>query len=231
MALQQRQWIERTRPRAPQGWLTTFNDLITLLMVFFVLVFALSSVDLALYRDAFADLQSGEGMLEAGRQTAVGVRPDDNPGTPDAGAQNESQEILDELIQDPEIQTDAVPAGIAITIGSQILFDPAVAELEPAGLPLLAKIARVLGSRPGLIRIEGHTDNLPINTPRYPSNWELSAARAVNVLKYFAESGEIEPRRLAAVGYGASKPLGPNETLQQRARNRRVEIVLVKEGS
>jgi len=231
MAMGYRKWIERTRPRAVQGWLTTFNDLITLLMVFFVLVFALSRVNAHRFQEAIAALQSGSGVLEAGRQTAVGVRPADNSQTPVAGQEHAAEGLPEEFIDDPQIGTDPVPRGIAITLESNILFAEAVAQLDPGGLPLLAKIARVLKEREGLIRIAGHTDNLPIYTPRFPSNWELSAARAVNVLKYFVDAGGIDPRRLAAVGYGASKPLGPNETQEQRARNRRVEIVIVKEGS
>jgi chemotaxis protein MotB len=79
------------------------------------------------------------------------------------------------------------------------------------------------------IRVEGHTDNVPIYTKRFPSNWELSTVRAVNVLKYFADAGGIDPRRLSAVGYGESKPLVANISPQSRAKNRRVEIVLIKE--
>jgi chemotaxis protein MotB len=79
------------------------------------------------------------------------------------------------------------------------------------------------------IRVEGHTDNVPIHTKRFPSNWELSTIRAVNVLKYFANEGRIDPRRLSAVGYGESKPLVANNSPRDRAKNRRVEIVLLKE--
>jgi chemotaxis protein MotB len=77
--------------------------------------------------------------------------------------------------------------------------------------------------------VEGHTDNVPIHTRQFPSNWELSTARAVNVLKYFADADRIDPRRLSAVGYGESKPLVNNDSPRNRAKNRRVEIVLIKE--
>lgn len=230
MAMRYRKWIEAKRPRAAQGWLTTFNDLMTLLLVFFVLVFALSSVDAGKYREAIAGLQSGTGVLEAGRQTAVGIAVGDDPGRAIEGQQNPTEGPIRELVEDPQVRTESGPSAIAITLGSNILFDTAIAEIVPAGFPVLDKVARVLREREGLIRIAGHTDSVPIYTPRFPSNWELSAARAVNVLKYFVNSGGIDPRRLAAVGYGASKPLGLNDTLEQRARNRRVEIVLVKEG-
>jgi chemotaxis protein MotB len=230
MAMSHRKWIGAKGYQMPQRWLTTFNDLVTLLLVFFVLVFALSSVDAGRYREVFAGLQSGSGVLEAGRQAAVGLQIGTDPGRSLRGPENPTEGPLREIVEDPQIGAESGPAAVAITLGSNILFDTAMAEILPAGLPVLDKVARVLREREGLIRIAGHTDTLPINTPQFPSNWELSTARAVNVLKYFVDSGGIDPRRLAAVGYGASKPLGPNGTPEQRARNRRVEIILVKEG-
>ncbi len=80
------------------------------------------------------------------------------------------------------------------------------------------------------VRVEGHTDNVPIQTPRFPSNWELSVGRAVNVVKYFAEVSDMNPQRLSAVGYGESRPVVPNDTPLNRAKNRRVEILLITEG-
>ena len=94
---------------------------------------------------------------------------------------------------------------------------------------VLGSLAGVIRDMPYPIRVEGHTDNVPIHTRRYPSNWELSTARAVNVVKYFADAGQIDPQRLSAVGYGESKPLVANDSAQNRAKNRRVEIVVVKE--
>ena len=223
--------MQTKQPLGPQGWLTTFNDLMTLLMVFFVLLFALSRVDVEKFALAFADLQSGTGVLEGGRQTAVGISRGDDLVVRADNTEEAADPLVQALAQEPEIGADELPQGIAITLGSQILFDTGVARLDPQGLPVLAKVAQVLKERDGLIRIAGHTDDRPIQTPQYPSNWELSAARAVNVLKYFINPGGIDPRRLAAVGYGSAKPLGPNVTAEERARNRRVEIVLVKEGS
>ena len=91
------------------------------------------------------------------------------------------------------------------------------------------KVAAVIQNIRNPVRIEGHTDNVPIATRRFPSNWELSTARAVQVLKYFIAAGEIDPSRLSAVGYGEAKPVLPNNTPENRTKNRRVEIVLVTE--
>jgi chemotaxis protein MotB len=119
--------------------------------------------------------------------------------------------------------------GVLITIEDRVLFATGKGEINPEGLPVLDRILQVIAKLPYPIRIEGHTDNVPIHTRRFPSNWELSVARAVNVVKYFVDRGGMEPSRLSAVGYGEIDPLVPNDTPAHRSQNRRVEIVLVME--
>ena len=101
-----------------------------------------------------------------------------------------------------------------------------MAEIEPGGFEVLDKVIKGVDRIASHIRVEGHTDNLPIKTEKFPSNWELSTARAVNVLKYFIYKGNIPAKIVSAVGYGASKPVRNNLTTENRAQNRRVEIVL-----
>jgi chemotaxis protein MotB len=96
---------------------------------------------------------------------------------------------------------------------------------------VLTEVAAALKKIDGDILVEGHTDNRPLASQRYPSNWELSTARAAQVVKFFSEAGKIAPRRLAAVGYAASKPIATNDTPKGRASNRRVEIVLLMRPS
>ena len=119
--------------------------------------------------------------------------------------------------------------GARLRFEDAILFDFGRADINPAGFSFLDRISGVIHQIQGPVRIEGHTDDVPINTKRFPSNWELSTARAVNVVKYFVESCNIKPQRLSAVGYGQSKPLFSNDSAEHRAKNRRVEIVLVRE--
>ena len=106
------------------------------------------------------------------------------------------------------------------------MFDPGSAEITNAGRQVLGDIAAVIKDLNRRIRVEGHTDDRPIAAPTYPSNWELSTARAVNVVKYLIDENEIPPALFSAVGYGASKPKVQNTTAAQRAMNRRVEIIL-----
>ena len=227
------------------GWLTTFNDLVTLLMVFFVLLFTMSSIDAKQLQDFQYALQSGLGILEEGRMVNVSIkttRSAENPAqsiTHQTGVKVPERRYLQRLLNDRlvqslesdfEIQVTETLQGIRLFFEDQILFDFGKAKINPAGYSLLDQLAKVIQKVPNPVRVEGHTDNIPIRTSRFPSNWELSVARAVNVVKYFVEIGRINPRRLSAVGYGESRPIVANNTPANRAKNRRVEILLMMEG-
>ena len=227
------------------GWLTTFNDLVTLLMVFFVLLFTMSTIDTRKMQDFQYALQSGLGILGKGKKVAISVKktqPVDNMSHIMTQAEGEQMKkgsnlpvgkLFDEIRQltqaDPEIQVTQTHQGTRLSFKDQVLFDFGRAAINPAGFVFLNKIADELNKMPYLVRVEGHTDNVPIQTRRFPSNWELSVARAVNVVKYFAEVGKIDPHRLSAVGYGESRPLAANDSASNRAKNRRVEILLLTE--
>jgi chemotaxis protein MotB len=228
------------------GWLTTFNDLVTLLMVFFVLLFTMSTIDTRKMQDFQYALQSGLGILETGSKVAISVKrtqPVDDmshimtqaegeqykPGSNQPGGK-----LADQVRQlaeaDLNIQVTHTHQGTRLSFEDQVLFDFGRATINRTGFAFLNKIADVLDKLPYAVRVEGHTDNVPIRTRRFPSNWELSVARAVSVVKYFAEVSNIDPRRLSAVGYGESRPVAENDTLANRAKNRRVEILLLTEG-
>ena len=207
------------------SWLTTFNDLVTLLMVFFVLLFTMSTLDTRKLKSFQGSLQSGLGILMAGEKVSVGViEPGKNIEAPSKQDIGDSIRNLDSLPSVAAVYTDE---GIKITLEDKILFQSGVADINKMAFPILDKIITVLKSTSQPIRVEGHTDNDPIHTEKFPSNWELSTARAVNVVKYFTTVGPIAPERLSAVGYGQSRPLFLNDTSEHKARNRRVEIVLV----
>ncbi len=129
-----------------------------------------------------------------------------------------------------EIQVRMEGKNLLVRLGEKFLFDSGRATLKPESLPLIAKIGKIIKKTPFDIRIEGHTDDVPIHTDLYPSNWELSVARAVNVLHYLVKVDGISPARLSAAGYGASHPVSTKNTPEARALNRRVEIVLLDRG-
>jgi chemotaxis protein MotB len=108
-----------------------------------------------------------------------------------------------------------------------MLFDSGKSDLKPRGMTLLDTLAERLRTMPNEIRVEGHTDNIPIATPLYPSNWELSSARATTVGRYLAEHSDVAPNRIIAAGYGEFRPVASNDTREGRARNRRVDLVVL----
>jgi len=237
--------ISRTSSDGGPGWLTTFNDLITLLMVFFVLLFTMGSLDTKMLKEFQYALQSGLGILGEGSQVSIAVK--DSRPKPDmaqllAQAEGEVEPVdeqkeatpiddaLKAITDEPGINVRYSNQGAHITFEDFLLFDFGKAVINSGGLKFLDKMTALIQKIPYPVRVEGHTDNVPIHTARYPSNWELSIARAVSVVKYFAESGKINPQRLSAVGYGATRPLVPNDSPANRSRNRRVEIVLATEG-
>ena len=219
--------IKSAEQESGQGasWLTTFNDLVTLLMVFFVLLFTMSTLDTRKLKSFQGSLQSGLGILKAGQKVSVGViEPEKNIQAP---AKQDIEDSIQNLDSFPSVAAVYTDEGIKITLEDKILFQSGVADINKMAFPILDKIITVLKSTSQPIRVEGHTDNDPIHTERFPSNWELSTARAANVVKYFTEAGTIAPERLSAVGYGQSRPLFANDTPKHKAKNRRVEIVLV----
>ena len=226
------------------GWLTTFNDLVTLLMVFFVLLFTMSTIDTQKMGEFQYALQSGLGILKAGKKASISVsqsQPIDDMShirtQAEGGDTKEESEPSRKLasavrkLTEAElgIQVTRNDEGTRLAFEDQVLFDFGKDAINPEGFPFLDKIARALADVPYPLRVEGHTDNVPIRTKRFPSNWELSIARAVNVVKYFAQVSKLDPRRLSAVGYGESRPVAQNDTPSNRAKNRRVEILLLTE--
>lgn len=117
--------------------------------------------------------------------------------------------------------------GLVMRLSDHALFDVGMADITPKALPLLKKVCAIIADGPYEVRVEGHTDDVPIKTPRYPSNWELSTARAVTVLRYFIETCGISSRRLSAEGFAEYHPVVPNTSAENRAQNRRVEIIFL----
>ena len=228
-----------------KGWLTTFNDLVTLLMVFFVLLFTMSTIDSRKMLDFQYAMQSGLGILRTGKNVSISVKrtqPVDDMSHIMTQAEGEkykqgTSQLRDKLIEqirqlaedDLDIQITQTPQGTRLSFENQVLFDFGRADINPAGYKVLNQIAKAIKKESESVRVEGHTDNVSIKTHRFPSNWELSVARAVNVVKYFVEVGKIDPHRLSAVGYGESRPVVANDTASNRAKNRRVEILLLTE--
>jgi chemotaxis protein MotB len=214
-------------------WLISYADLVTLLLAVFTTLYAASTLDarkldpIAMsLRDAFnADpLQTvpAEGKPAVVAPVEIVARM----AALEDLKMRLSRDLEDALrAQRLEITTDG--RGLVISLPEQATFPVATADVTPGAQALIARVAAPLAPLPNLIRIEGHTDDVPIRTPRYASNWELSTARASAVVAYLIESAHIDPARLSASGYGEFHPRVPNSSPENRARNRRIDVVVL----
>jgi chemotaxis protein MotB len=146
-----------------------------------------------------------------------------------AGTYQNLVEQLENEVESGKLEIHRLRGRLQVRALEQILFDSGSATIKPEGQTVLAKLARELATIPGhTIRVEGHTDNVPIATERYPSNWELAGARAAGVVRLLIEQG-LDPAKLSAAGFAEQQPIAANDTVEGRARNRRIELVLVPE--
>jgi chemotaxis protein MotB len=235
---------------ARERWVVSYADFITLLFAFFVVMYAISSLNEGQYRvlsDALLHAFRHERVVTA--QTA-GIAPlnTTRPAPPlrpvvrsiDTVRKAQEQKLLAvaSRLQDalkPLVQTGAVrltrlPHGIAVEINASVLFAPAQAALQDDSIAALVAVARVLNETDNVVKVEGHTDNLPIASAQYPSNWELSSARASSVARLFVANGVVATR-LTATGYAENRPVESNDTPEGRARNRRVTLLILEDGA
>jgi chemotaxis protein MotB len=223
-----------------KGWLITYADLMTLLLVFFILLYSISTLNLEKFKHAIRSIQVsfGETNPRVGLMDLVNVpeSKDQNFTIEDmTGLRAREQEMLESLNeaisdknQSDNILVYAKDGKITIQVRGAVLFSSGSAEFNGIAKPILDEIVNIIQSYPEYgANIKGHTDDVPIETTQFPSNWELSAVRATTVLKYLIAAG-VDPHRLTATGYGELLPLVPNDTAEHRATNRRVEFVLEK---
>lgn len=209
-------------------WLTTFNDMITLLMVFFVLLFAMGSMDVRRFKNFQNALQSAMGVMNPGKHAPIGIISEDEstPAIPDESNGENRNKGLEQLENTEGLEAQYTKKGIQLILNDNLLFKSGSALLSRKGIAMLERVAKIIAPLNRVVRVEGHTDNIPIANSIYPSNWELSTARAVSVVKYLHQNGNIPASNLQAAGYGSSKPRALNDSEQNRSRNRRVEIIL-----
>ena len=217
-------------------WLLTYADMITLLMAFFIMMYSMSVMNLAKFREAAFSIRSGfNGMMKSGgkhlMEQHVEVGPSIRQHLADAQSlqniQRQLNQVVDKKKIDNVMQISQDTRGIIITIVADgILFKQGSAELTIGASRFLDQVVTAIKPLRNDILVEGHTCMNPIHTVIFPSNWELSAVRASRVVRYFAEH-DIADGRLVAVGYGSTRPRAPNDTEAHRALNRRVNIIIV----
>lgn len=229
--------LARREPR----WLVSFADLMSLLFALFVLLLSFSEVDSTSFRknagpisDAF-DAKRKPVTPESEIPPPPPIHappPIQFPVPPEAEVWPAPEHevarrlrvVMTEELKREMVELVELDNMVIIRFRDRAAFAPGERELSAAILPALDAIAEVLGKTPGRIRVEGHTDDIPIANQLFRSNWDLSAARAASVVHCLLESGRIAPHRISAEGFGDSRPLAANDTPDHRARNRRVEI-------
>jgi chemotaxis protein MotB len=206
--------------------------MMSLLLVFFVLIASYSNLDVIKYRELTGSVQTALGTRD---RTLDDAQLDSAPTAGIASAAEERERRWVEREVESVVSEIGGPfqmihsrEGVRIRIDGQVLFETGQAEIVPEAKSMLLRLAAPLRRYPYRLLIEGHTDDVPISTSNYPSNWELSAARAANVVRFLVAEGSIAPDRLSAVAYADTRPIRPNVDDESRARNRRVEFLLSK---
>ena len=232
---------KKQKAGAPE-WMCTFSDLVTLLMCLFVLLFAMSTTQKESYKELVESLRSALGsqsVPEAGTREGLTMHavpseePSENQQIDELGGmiEKEMENIVSEVRElvlfnklGGEVSVTKSEEGVVITLSDLLLFSEGGTNLSDKGYDILKKVAVVLSKLAYHVKIKGHTDSSPISSTVYPSNWELSSARASRVVRLLVDSG-VPPQYISAEGYAHYHPVATNDTAKGRALNRRVEIV------
>lgn len=234
-----------------ERWLVSYSDFVTLLFAFFVVMYSISQVNESKYRvlsdtleDAFSSqqrsitpIQVGDPVLEANPAVITAPDPDVGEFTGDGAFERTADlpqlseglnEQFADLIDEDLVQVNSNEFWLQIDISSSVLFESGRATPNLQAQAIFDEIAQMLKGFDNPVQVEGFTDNVPINTPQFPSNWELSAARASAIVKMLME-GDVAPERLSAVGYGEYRPISDNSSEAGRWQNRRVALMISRE--
>lgn len=226
-------------------WVISYADFVTMLLALFMVMFATTSMGEMKVKDVNKSIQKVfsskniEEIKEVENPAQTEVKQDsqsplDNSGKTilDGGdGILDSKQLVEQIEKDIELNTSVKviksDRGVVIRLNDTMLFDPGSAIIKSEAKVTLNKIAVTLAKFQNPILIEGHTDSMPIQNEKFPSNWELSTARATNIIKYLTHEHKFPPSRLSAVGYGEYMPIEKNTTPQGRAKNRRVDIIVL----
>lgn len=248
------------RKRRPQKkgspkWMVTYSDMITLILVFFILLFSMSQIDMQKF-DMITDSFQDRAILDFLSSTTPVEGPPANTSLSDdvddvedemdvdgmmdyleawekkedalANLMDDVQQFLEEEDLTDDITATRTEEGVVLVLQDSILFRPAEATVLESGQLFLNEVGILLEEIPNHVRIEGHTDTRPIANYRYPSNWELSGARASSVIRYLLNNFELDEQRFSLIGHGEVNPIAKNDTEENMAKNRRVEIIILE---
>jgi chemotaxis protein MotB len=255
--MKRREIKKRKNSGAPK-WMVTYSDMVTLILVFFILLFSMSQIDLVKF-EAIAESFQNRMILDFYPSAVPAENPTEHTSIKERGDNTnefetptqlkdstdrdgrEEVDSLESLMEDVEgyledhdlhnvISANRTERGVVLVLQESILFDSAEAEILDSGKPFLNKISSLLDDIPNDVKVEGHTDSRPISNFRYPSNWELSGARASSVIRHLIEENDFDESRFTSVGYADTRPAVPNDSPQNWSQNRRVEIVIMEDS-
>ena len=243
---QKRRFKSRSEEHVDESWLLPYADMLTLLVALFIVLFAMGQVDQAKYdelRVVLSETLGGKGVLDYQDSIVEDESPtQESTESVEAllseAAETEKTELeelqsrlngyIEEKALADRLQTELGASGLLITINDGILFDSGSAELRQNSHELMDQLSAMLASDPPrYIQISGHSDDVPMGGANFESNWDLSGARAYNVMKLFLESDYLKPGQLSYSGYGEYHPVATNETTEGREQNRRVEVLVL----
>lgn len=226
---------KKEEKRGAAEWLTTYSDMVTLLLCFFVLLFSFSNIDAQKFRSIMSSFQGGAGVLESGTTMDI---PENLAGDDsiDADELEKLKGVIEEYAEsiglENKITLTTEERGLVIRFADSVFFDSGKAEIKPESMKILHYVAELLKKdefKEKQIKVEGHTDTDPIHRSiEFPTNWELSAIRATNVLRYLVEVESIDGKRISSSGYSYYRPIAPNDIKVNKAKNRRVDIVILR---
>lgn len=216
-------------------YLITYADLITLLLGLFIMLYTASNLDAIKYQNiinAFGNVFGGQtkqiGFNDLKNKIGISDKSGQVEITPLTALKNDVLKLIKDNNYNNSINVEENERGVTIHILEDIVFASGSADLKATSKLVLHQIASIIQNLPNDVRIEGHTDNVPISSTVFPSNWHLSVARALNTAYYLIKNEGLSPDKVSIVGYSEYKPIESNETVSGRAHNRRVDLVIIK---
>lgn len=236
-------------PEGAPAWLATMGDLMSLLLVFFVLMLSFANTDKRIFLETMESIQTALGIIDTNSAQSFDPqsmiewsetqsspcdvqRMDQQSGQAPSMDQKIMQQVQQAIAKNGlsrVVAADATERGVIVRVKGNALFKPASDQLLPISFVFLDEIIRIAQDFPYELSIEGHTDDSDIVSNAYPTNWHLSTARSISVLRYMIDAGKLDPSRIAVSGFGSTRPLVPNDSPENRAANRRVEFVFKRD--
>ena len=247
MSRRKKHHAEHHEEHMDESWLVPYADILTLLLALFIVLFASADANKTKFTAMAYSLNAAFSGSPSVFDNNSSITPDNEEAQPEKSKSESSKEqaqlketvqlleakkALDKYIQTNnlvgDLSTVLTDDGLMIRIKDSALFLSGSAELRPDSQRLGTDIANMLMTLSQQIIISGHTDNVPINTREFPSNWELSSKRSINFMKFLLTQGTLKPERFSAIGYGEYHPLTSNNTVEGHSKNRRVEVLILR---